>query len=333
MVQSLFTGGKYQRVFIPDLPNYFFRQSTGKLIVSVFEKNTEKPINNAKVLISENKGNGKIVATLQTNISGKTDTIVLPAPPREYASQPNGPKPYSEYTVTVEAPGYTTVKIRGVAIFAETTAKQKVELTPIRNEGTGYPIEIIDIPEHKLTGQYLELLPQWYSPGLYSNVRIPGLIIVHDGHPFVYAPRYIVRFKEYIKNVAASELYPTWPNEAIKANVLSIISFILNRIHTKHYHSKGFDISSSTLFDQIYVHGKTTFKEIDKIVDELFNQYIVKPGAFEPLLAHRCSGIKDCRSGYLSQWGSKYLADHGKNYMEILFHYYHEVQLRFAPLL
>ncbi|MDM5154412.1 SpoIID/LytB domain-containing protein [Bacillus sp. DX1.1] len=314
----------------------FYRASTGKLIVSVYEMNTEKPIKGARVSIRKQEGHSPIITTLQTNEIGQTNVVSLPAPPKEYASDPLGPKPYAEYILTIEAPNYGVKVIRGVQIFAETTARQKVEMVPIIRTGNQQSIKIIDIPKHKLTEQYLErqLQPQYSSssciPSILYNVKIPEFIIVHDGEPHAQAPRYRVTFKDYIKNVAASEIYPTWPKEALRANIVCMTSFALNRICRGHYFVRGFTISSSTQFDQSYNHGKNTFAEIDDIVDEVINQYITEPYSIEPLLIPYCSGIRTCPIGYFSRWGSKYLADQGRDYLSIIRSYYPVAEIRLA---
>jgi len=253
------------RDYMLNIEDSVYRQHTGKLIVFVYEKNTERPIQGAKVSINQKTGNGEIITTVQTNESGQTTVIVLPAPPKEYALQPTGPKPYADYIVTVEAAGYGSVMIRGVQIFEGTTAKQKVELTL----GNHLPIEIIDIPEHKLTERYLNQQLQLHNPyahhinPLYHNYRILEFIIVHNGHLHVQLPKYMVRFTDYIKNVASCELYPSWPEETLRTSILCMISFTLNRlyINNSHYH------------DHSYAHGKHTFAETDNIIDEIFNQY------------------------------------------------------------
>ncbi|WP_017152233.1 SpoIID/LytB domain-containing protein [Bacillus bingmayongensis] len=312
---------------------YFYRASTGKLIVSVYEMNTEKPIKGAKVSIRKQEGNGHIITTIETNEIGQTNVVSLPAPPKEYASDPLGPKPYSEYILTIEAPNYGVKVIRGVQIFADTTARQKVEMAPIIRTGNQQSIKIIDIPEHKLTEQFLErqFQPQYFSciPSI-VNVKIPKFIIVHDGDPHAQAPRYRVSFKDYIKNVAASEIYPTWPKEALRANIICMTSFALNRIYRGYYFVRGFTISSSAQFDQSYNHGKNTFAEIDGIVDEVYNQYIANPYSTEPLLIPYCSGIRTCPIGYFSRWGSKYLAEQGRDYLNIIRNYYPVAEIRFV---
>ncbi|EJQ93793.1 SpoIID/LytB domain-containing protein (plasmid) [Bacillus mycoides] len=312
-----------------------YRASTGKLVVSVYEMNTDKPIKGARVFIRKQDESSQVIATLQTNDIGLTNVISLSAPPKEYASDPSGPKPYSEYILTIEAPNYGVKVIRGVQIFAGTTAKQRVEMIPVNRTGEQRSIEIIDVPQYTLTNHYLErqLYPYYKYSSDFSlhayNLQIPQYIIVHDGYPHEQAPRYKVDFKEYIKNVGASELYPNWPKEALKANVVCITSFVLNRIYKEHYLERGFTISSSSLFDQSFNYGRNTFSEIDDVVDEVFNQYIAKPYSVEPLLILYSSGIRNYSNEYFCRWGSKYLADQGMDYLGILKSYYPLTQIYF----
>ncbi|EOO70009.1 hypothetical protein IIC_04811 [Bacillus cereus VD021] len=312
-----------------------YRASTGKLIVSVYEMNTDKPIKGAKVFIRKQEDSSQIIAKLQTNDIGLTSVISLSAPPKEYSYNPSGPKPYTEYILTIEAPNYGVKIVRGVQIFPETTAKQRVEMLPVNRTGERQLIETIDVPQHALTDYYLERqlqsnYPRFsHFPQHANSLKIPQYIIVHDGNPNESAPRYKVEFKKYIKNVAASELYPTWPKEAIKANIICITSFVLNRIYNEHYLERGFTISSTSLFDQSYIYGRSTFSEIDDIVDEMFNQYIAKPYSIEPMLIVYSSGIRNYSNEYFCRWGSKYLADQGIDYLGILKSYYPLAQIYF----
>lgn len=152
---------------------------------------------------------------------------------------------------------------------------------------------------------------------------VPTTITIHLGLPDSSAPNVTIPFTSYIKNVASHELYPTWPEAALRANILAQISFALNRVYTEFYRSRGypFDITASTQRDQAYVSGGSVFENISRIVDDIFNDYIVRQGSVEPLFAAFCDGIRTQCSG-LSQWGSVALAEEGRVPYEILQHYY-----------
>ena len=152
---------------------------------------------------------------------------------------------------------------------------------------------------------------------------IPEYITVHLGAPGASAPNVTVPFQDYIKNVASSEIYPTWTESAIRANILAQISFALNRFYTEYYRSRGydFDITNSTALDQSYVKGRDIFDNISQIVDEIFTDYLKRPGAVEPLFAQYCNGITVTCEG-LSQWGSEALGKQGRTPYEILTTYY-----------
>lgn len=152
---------------------------------------------------------------------------------------------------------------------------------------------------------------------------IPENITVHLGRPTESARNVTVPFADYIKNVASSEIYPTWPENALRANILAQISFTLNRIYTEYYRSRGydFDITNSTAFDQSFVYGRDIFENISQIVDEIFNEYVRRSGSVEPLFAVYCDGINVQCNG-VSQWGSVELANQGLTPYEILQYYY-----------
>ena len=157
-----------------------------------------------------------------------------------------------------------------------------------------------------------------------SRVVIPEYVIVHDGDPEDPTARnYWVRYKDYIKNVASSEIYPTWPESAIYANILVIQSFTLNRVYTEWYRGKGYDftITSSTAYDQKWVYGRNVFEEIDYLVDSIFTNYLSRPGVRQPIFTSYCDGNRtSCRG--LSQWGSKSLAEQGYSAIDIIHYYY-----------
>ena len=154
---------------------------------------------------------------------------------------------------------------------------------------------------------------------------IPEYITVHLGSPSSGAENVRVGFADYIKNVASSEIYPTWDEDAIRANVLAQISYALNRVYTEYYRSRGydFDITNDISIDQSYVYGRDIFENISRIVDEVFNSYLRRRGTVEPLFAVYCDGI-EVSCGGLSQWGSQALAEEGLSYIDILRRYYGE---------
>ena len=157
---------------------------------------------------------------------------------------------------------------------------------------------------------------------------IPQQITVHLGPPSSDAENVTVSFVDYVKNVASSEIYPTWEESALRANILAIVSFALNRVYTEFYRSRGydFDITSSTAYDQYFVKGRSFFDNVSRIVDELFNDYLRRPGFVEPLAAKFCNGTTVTCEG-LSQWGSQNLALQGLNSTQILKNYYGNVEI------
>ena len=157
---------------------------------------------------------------------------------------------------------------------------------------------------------------------------VPKHITVHLGAPNANAENVTVPFVDYVKNVASSEIYPTWEPAALRANILAIVSFALNRVYTEFYRSRGypFDITSSTAYDQYFVNGRSYFDNVARIVDELFNDYLRRPGFVEPLAAKFCNGTTVTCAG-LSQWGSQELAQQGQNSTQILRNYYGDVEI------
>ena len=157
---------------------------------------------------------------------------------------------------------------------------------------------------------------------------VPQNITVHLGAPSSNAENVTVPFIDYVKNVASSEIYPTWEPAALRANILAIVSFALNRVYTEFYRSRGypFDITSSTAYDQYFVNGRSYFENVSRIVDELFNDYLRRPGFVEPLAAKFCNGTTVTCQG-LSQWGSQRLAQQGQNSTQILRNYYGDVEI------
>lgn len=302
---------------------------TGRLQINVTSTLGLIPIENATVTISYTGVPDVAIERLTTNSSGKTETIDLPAPPFEYSQQPEEPRPYSEYNVMVEAPGYEPVMVSGTEILPEVTAVQPIRMIPLAEE-RGIEEDIV-IPEHTLYGEYPPKIPEDEIKPIdesgeivLSRVVIPEYIVVHDGVPDdTTAPNYYVRYRDYIKNVVSSEIYATWSENAIYANTLVIMSFTLNRVYTEWYRNKGynFTITSSTAYDQKWMRGRNVYENIDQVVDSVFANFLSRPGVRQPILTSYCDGQRVTCDG-LSQWGSHYLGEEGYTPVEIIRYYY-----------
>ncbi len=296
----------------------------GYLKVNVYSDSIANPVARAKVTVLKN---GQIIKETTTNESGQTEVMTLDTVDESYSEEEQYEvRPYEIYDLVVEAIGLNPSRIEGVQILPGITSIQDVYLTSIdNNEGASTS----EITPNTLWGDYssnnLEEsnLNEGIAPIVLKQVVVPTMITVHDGVPSnTNAPNYNVSFIDYIKNVASSEIYATWPSETIRANVLAIISFTLNRIYTEWYRSRGYDftITSTTSYDQKYTRNGTIFEPIANIVDEIFNEYIRSGFRMEPLLAHYKSETSE--EGYLSQWGSKNLGDQGYSALQILRYYY-----------
>ncbi len=305
--------------------------SRGFLQVNVSSKNTSFPIPDASVTINYTGDPTQTLEQIQTNSSGQTEVLELAAPPVEYSLNPNNDiQPYSEYTITVTAPGYEAVSVSGTEILAGETAVQRVVMRPTEQTGTNE--EVFVIPAHTLYGNYPPKIPeaeikpiQETGEIVLSRVVVPEYIIVHDGVPSDSTARnYYVRYKDYIKNVASSEIYATWPSNTIRANVLAIMSFTLNRVYTEWYRNQGYDftITSSTAFDHKWIPERNIYENISAIVDELFSNYLSRPNVRQPILTQYCDGRQVQCPNWMTQWGSKALGDQGYSAIEILRYFY-----------
>lgn len=305
----------------------------GRLLVSVTSSVGFIPIKNATVKIYAERQSADqervLVETLNTNESGQTDRVDLPTPPRSLSQEPSEIRPYAEYDMEISAEGYEPVSISGSEVMSDELAVQNVEMNPL--EEPNLVQSDILIPDHTLYGEYEAKIPEEEIKEVnesgeivLSRVVIPEYVVVHDGRPEDRsAKNYYVRYKDYIKNVASSEIYSTWPEQAIYANVLCIMSFTLNRVYTEFYRGKGYDftITSNTAFDQKWIYGRNIFENISYVVDSIFNNYLSRPGVNQPIFTSYCDGNRVTCKG-LSQWGSKYLADQGYSAIEIIRYYY-----------
>lgn len=296
----------------------------GYLQVNTFFQGVGSPAQGATVRVF-NSDTKSIVSESQTDAQGQVKNIALITPPIEYSLQYGLPRPFNQYDVQVIYQDYQSVYISNVQLFPEQTAIQNVLLLPSYNA--------IDIPYPTLWGTYPPKIPESEVKKLplptgqivLPEPVVPSLITVHEGRPEdSSASNYTVGFKDYIKNVASCEIYSTWPREAIKANVFAILSFTLSRVYTEWYRGKGygFTITNSTAFDQAFSFGRNIFDEISEVVDEIFTTYISRPDLVQPLFTQYCDGKRVKRAGWLSQWGSKELADQGLNALQILKTYY-----------
>ena len=314
----------------------------GYLSISVINASNNRPIQDALVNVygmnDQQESTGLVLENLKTDESGQVRGLTLEAPNIEYSLQPSDVKPYSEYIVEVIAQGFETVQIRGTQILPAVEALQNVPIgspnTTNRKSRKRQTEVVYDIAAHTLWGNYPPKIPESSLKPLSAPTGfvvldepvVPEFIVVHDGLPEdTSAENYWVPFREYIKNVASSEIYSTWPDQTIYANVIAIISFTLNRVFTEWYRNKGynFTITSSTAYDHKYIHNRNIFDNISVIVDEVFNTFIKRPPtARQPLLAQYCDGKKSQCPDQMTQWGSKDLGDQGMSYDEILRYFY-----------
>lgn len=302
----------------------------GRLQINVTSEITAYPIENATISISYTGVPNSILEQLQTNQVGQTEVVELDTPPLEYSlDQTIEEQPYSEYTLQVNAPGFEPISIAGAEILADVTALQDVRLHPLVEDAES---EVYVIPAHTLYGEYPPKIPEDEIKPIdesgeivLSRVVIPEYVIVHDGSPRdSTATNYYVKYKDYIKNVASSEIYATWTENAIRANVLAIMSFTLNRVYTEYYRNRGYDftITSSTAFDHKWIPKRNYFDTISTIVDELFADYLSRPNVRQPILTQYCDGRRVQCPNWLTQWGSQSLGEQGYSAIEILRYYY-----------
>ena len=266
----------------------------GILRIQTYRPRQSAPVEGVTVVIT---GSG-FTAHRITDAEGNAEDVAICAPACALSLDENNTTtlPYAVCSLTARKPGYRTVRIQGIQIFAGQVTLARPEMIPDTEEGK----DIVDPP-----------------------VIVPKNITVHLGRPAASARNVTVSFRDYIANVASSEVYPTWPIEALKANIHCQISLALNRIYTEWYPSKGytFNITNSTSYDQYYVHGRTVFDVMVKLTDDIFNTYIRKTGTVNPYYSEYCDG-KSVTCPGLKQWGTVTLANQGRNALSILKYYY-----------
>lgn len=312
---------------MPDMNSFIDK---GQLQISAVSAEGNVPIDDATIEISPTGDPENVIEQLTTDSSGNSETIDLDAPPVEYSLSPGDNQPYSEYNLKITAPGYDEVLISGIQILSGQLGLSNIRMTPTVRETA--PYNPLVIGAHTLWKLYP---PKIAEPEIkdisetgeivLSRVVVPETIIVHAGPPTdASAPNYYVPYRDYIKNVASSEIYATWPESTIIANVLAIMSFTLNRVYTEWYRNKGFDftITSSTAYDHFFVYGRNIYESISRVVDTIFANYLSRPNVRQPILTQYCDGKRVSCPNWMSQWGSMYLGDQGYTPIEIIRNYY-----------
>lgn len=305
-------------------------QSLGKLKVNLTSSVNSRPIEDATVTISLTSNPSVILETLKTNSAGQTEEIELAAPKIEYSLEPSVEQPYSEYTINMTAPGFEGLLVNGAQILPDVTAVQNSTLLPKAEEGAGE--EYFVIAAHTLYGEYPPKIAEPEIKDLeekgiivLEDPVIPEFVVVHDGPPKdTGAQNHYIKYKDYIKNVASSEIYATWTEATIQANVLAIQSFTLNRVYTEWYKNKGynFTITSSTAYDHKFMPERNIFEPISKVVDTIFSNYLSFPNVKQPILTQYCDGKRVSCPGWMTQWGSQDLGEKGYTAIEILRNFY-----------
>ncbi len=314
--------------------------NTGKLKIKVTAGDNLFPVNNATLQISNTRSPDKIIYESQTDINGFSEIYELEAPSLSYSLEPSDNQPYSEYNLRVNSDGFEERLISGIQILPGELGIQNVRLTPLNTNLDIYNPTVIDA--HTLWEYYPpkiaeEAVKPVNESGeiVLNRVVVPETIIVHDGVPTdSTATNYYIPYADYIKNVACCEIYSTWPDEAIKANILAIMSFTLNRVYTEWYRNKGynFTITSSTAYDHKWTYGKTIYEKISQTVDSLIGSFLSLPNVRQPILTQYCDGKRTSCPGWMSQWGSKALSDDGLSAIDILRYYYNSnIYINTAP--
>ena len=298
--------------------------ATGILRIQAFAARQSAPVEGVTVNIV---GDG-FTAARMTDAEGNAADVTLTAPDCALSLEEDNTTrlPYAVCSLTASKAGYRTVRIQGIQVFAGQVTLAQPEMIPETEEGRDVEDPPIVIPPHPLFaggGGSGRAPADPCAPRVLDRVIIPKNITVHLGKPAASARNVTVSFRSYIANVASSEVYPTWPESALRANIHCQISLALNRIYTEWYPSRGysFNITNSTSYDQYYVHGRTVFDVMVRLTDDIFNTYLRKTGTGNPYYSEYCDG-KSVTCPGLKQWGTVTLAKQGKTPLQILKYYY-----------
>lgn len=295
----------------------------GYLSIQARTANDAVPLEGVSVKVLDDEGN--TLYTLTTDENGETQTVPLETVDKSFSRNPYySGTPYNNYNVLAQAAGFNNLYVSNIPIFDGETATLPLALIPMQElQRSPAQAEIniggpaISMPVRRNQEGSVS------SPYVLRQVVIPNPITVHLGAPSASASNVQVSFPDYVKNVASSEIYPTWPEAALTANIYAIITFALNRVYTEWYRSRGysFDITNSTAYDQYFVYGRPIYDSISRIVDRIFNEYVRRQGQNAPYFTSFCNGTTSTCNG-LSQWGTVTLADRGLTPIQILRSYY-----------
>ena len=298
--------------------------ATGILRIQAFAARQSAPVEGVTVNII---GDG-FTAARMTDAEGNAADVTLTAPDCALSLEEDNTThlPYAVCSLTASKAGYRTVRIQGIQVFAGQVTLAQPEMIPETEGDRDVENPPIVIPPHPLFaggGGSGRAPTDPCAPRVLDRVIIPKNITVHLGKPAASARNVTVSFRRYIANVASSEVYPTWPESALRANIHCQISLALNRIYTEWYPSRGysFNITNSTSYDQYYVHGRTVFDVMVRLTDDIFNTYLRKTGTVNPYYSEYCDG-KSVTCPGLKQWGTVTLAKQGKTPLQILKYYY-----------
>lgn len=299
--------------------------STGYILVRLFKVENLLPKTKANLKIINAKSRNIVYEKYNAfDISGKSTIIPLETVDKSLSQSPNSQFiiPYEIYDLEVSVEGVNPIIVRGISVFDGITSIQNIEIKDYNNT-----INLENLSENAMVNEQQEYTSinknLLMTPFVLKDVFVPEFIVVHLGTPNSSSENIKVRFIDYIKNVASSEIYPTWPEEAIKANVYCQISFALNRVYTEWYRSRGysFHITNSNDYDQCFIRGRNIFDNISKIVDDIFNEYIRTIGNITPFFSQYCNGTSVRCTG-LSQWGAVDLAKRGMKALDIIKYYF-----------
>ncbi len=297
----------------------------GYLTIQARTAHDAVPLGGVQIRVLNRQGNSVYVLTTDEN--GETEQIPLETVDKSFSQNPYyAGTPYISYNVLAQMSGFNSLYVKSIPIYEGENALLPITLVPMQ-ESQRSPLQAeISIGKPAVTEQGSRTQEGTVTEPesrILRQVVIPNPITVHLGTPTSSASNVQVSFPDYVKNVASSEIYPTWPEAALRANIYAIITFALNRIYTEWYRNRGysFDITNSTAYDQAFVYGRPIYSSISRIVDAIFNEYVRRQGQIAPYFTSFCNGTTATCQG-LSQWGTVTLANQGYTPLQILRSYY-----------